>query len=76
MNIIEGSNGRIHELDDDGVVVFTWPSRDSYEADEAFYEPPTCPICDAFGCGGDGGGCYQYEGRGEFTDPRELDPVF
>ena len=39
-------------------------------------EPPTCPICDAWGCGGDGGGCYRYEGRGEISDPRDFDPVF
>ena len=36
----------------------------------------TCPICDAFGCGGDGRGCYKYEGRGELSDPRDFDPVF
>jgi hypothetical protein len=24
-------------------------------------EPPSCPVCDAWGCGGNGGGCRQYE---------------
>ena len=43
---------------------------------EALNEPPSCPICDAWNCGGDGLGCYRYEGRGEYVDPRDLDPVF
>ena len=49
-----------------------------YDAQYEAYlmEPPTCPICDAWGCGGDGLGCYQYEGRGEISDPRDFDPVF
>lgn len=80
MQIIEGSNGRIYEIDEDnrGVVIDRWESREAYEAymEDAWDVGPTCPICDALGCGGDGGGCYQYEGRGEFVDPRDLEPVF
>lgn len=29
--------------------------------EEEPYEPPTCPVCDAYNCGGDGNGCRQYE---------------
>ena len=49
---------------------------DQWIAQELEHYEPTCPICDAYGCGGDGLGCYQYEGRGEISDPRDFDPVF
>lgn len=39
-------------------------------------EGSSCPVCDAFGCGGDGGGCYRFEGRGEVSDPRNFDGAF
>jgi hypothetical protein len=60
----------------DGLVIRIFPPDPPVGVveDEPFWdEPPTCPICDAFGCGGDGLGCYQYEGRGRWDaeDERE-----
>jgi hypothetical protein len=53
-------------------------SEAEYDVEYEAYlmEPPACPICDAWGCGGDGGGCYRYEGRGEIADPRDYAEAF
>ena len=76
------ASGRVYVLDADTRKVVAGPFA-SVEAAKADIEDewvargggdePTCPICDAFGCGSDGGGCYRYEGRGDVADPRYFD---
>jgi len=40
---------------------------DELAAYEAYLnEPPSCPVCDAWNCGGDGLGCKQFEGRSRY----------
>ena len=81
-DIVTSSTGRVWLTDEGDSVVIGGPflsvqaAKDSIEdewiASQGDQEL-TCPICDAFGCGGDGGGCYRYEGRGEIADPRDYD---
>ena len=84
-DIIVSSTGRVYLTDEGDSVVIDGPFASVEEAkadiEEAwiasqYIDEPTCPICDAFGCGGDGGGCYKYEGRGEIADPRDYVDAF
>lgn len=83
-DIIVSATGRVYLTNEGDSVVIQGPFASVQDAKDDIEDmwiesqgdtAATCPICDAFGCGGDGLGCYRYEGRGDIADPRDRDYV-
>ena len=83
-DIIVSATGRVYLTNEGSSLVIQGPFASVEEAKAEIEDmwiayqdiESTCPICDAFGCGADGGGCYKYEGRGEIADPRDYVDAF
>jgi len=56
MRTVDGTNGRVYEVDEAGKVVNRW-------FDYQEYEGPSCSLCDALGHGYPGGGPCPLEER-------------